>query len=67
MYNKIIIALSLEHGFSSTALNIARSLKSESGEIIAVHVSEPVQGIARLYLAEEDIEKAQDAIRGRNF
>ena len=63
MYNKIIIALSLEHGFSSTALNIARSLKSEIGEIIAVHVSEPVQGIARLYLAEEDIEKAQDAIR----
>lgn len=61
MYNKIIIALSLEHGFSQTSLELARKLKNEGGKIIAVHVSEPLNDVARLYVAKEDIEKAQKA------
>ena len=63
MYNKIIIALALDHGFSSNALNIARSLINKEGKIMAVHVSEPVTGIARLYLAEDDVAKAQQTIK----
>ena len=61
MYRKIIIAMGLDHGFSSMALDLARKLIVQDGEIIAVHVIEPVKSIARLYLAEEDIEKAQKA------
>ena len=63
MYNKIIIGLALEHGFSSIALNVARSLIAEDGKIIAVHVSEPVKGVARLYLAQEDVDKAEQTIK----
>ena len=63
MYDKIIVALALEHGFSSDAVKVARSLVSESGKIVAVHVSEPVQGVARLYLTDEDVEKAQQTIK----
>jgi len=63
MYSKIIIALGLNHGFSAMALRLAKSLKAEQGEIIVVHVSEPVKSVVRLYLAPEDIEKAQNATR----
>ena len=63
MYNKVIIALSLEHGFSEQALSIARSLVNENGKILAVHVSEPLNNTARLYLAEEDVDKSQAAIK----
>lgn len=59
MYNKIIVALSLEHGFSQTSLELARKLVNEGGQIIALHVSEPLNNVARLYIAEEDVEKAQ--------
>lgn len=61
MYNKIIVALSLEHGFSTTALKLARKLVNEDGKIIAVHVSEPLNNVAALYVAKEDINKAQKA------
>ena len=63
MYEKIIIAMSLEHGFSSNALNIARSLISKDGKIIAVHVSEPLNKTARLYLSDEDVEKSVKTIK----
>lgn len=63
MYKKIIIALSLEHGFSSGALDIARSLINEGGKIIAVHVSEPLNKTARLYLSDDDVDKSVQTIK----
>ncbi len=61
MYNKIIIALALDHGISAQALNAAKTLVAENGKIIAVHVSEPVKDIVRLYLSDDDIDKAHQA------
>ena len=63
MYNKIIIALALEHGFSTNALDTARSLINKEGEIIAVHVSEPLNKTARLYLSDEDIDKSVQSLK----
>ncbi len=38
MYQKIILALSLEHSISEKAIEVARVMKSDGGEIIAIHV-----------------------------
>ena len=40
MYDKIILALSLEHGIAEQALETARRLGGKDAEIIAVHVYE---------------------------
>ena len=52
MYKKIIVALGLNHGHGVKALEAARLLRSEGGEIIALHVMEPVPGFASYYLPE---------------
>lgn len=69
MYKKIIAALGLSHGHGSRALETARSLKSEDGEIFAVHVLEPVPGFATYYLPpdhEQEVRKlAKEAIAER--
>lgn len=50
MYKKIIVALGLSHGHGEAALKMARLLKDAEGQILAVHVLEPVPGFASLYL-----------------
>lgn len=50
MYKKIIVSLSLDHGFGSRAIEIARRLKSDDGEIIAVHVFETVNNSVGLFV-----------------
>ena len=60
MYKKIVIALALDHGFSPKALDIAKKLINEDGQIVAVHVSEPVKDAVRLFLSEEDVKHAQE-------
>lgn len=60
MYHKIIIALSLEHGFAGQALETARCLGGKSAEIIAVHVYEPPSGSVSTYLDEDLVQKAYD-------
>ena len=59
MYSKILVSLSLSHGYGERALKLARTLKSESGKIIAVHVFEPVHSSVRLYVPDEEIEKVR--------
>lgn len=63
MYDKIVVGLSLEHGYSGNALKAARALLNENGKIIAVHVTEPLNEVARLYLADEDVEKARQTVK----
>ena len=63
MYNKILVSLSLSHGYSERALQLARTLKSEGGKIIAVHVFEPVHSSVRLYVPDEEIEKVRKAAK----
>lgn len=52
MYKKIILALALDHGFSASALAVARRLCDEGGEISAVHVYEQPSGSVSTYLDE---------------
>jgi len=61
MYKKILIALALDQGHAPAAFELARKLRSEGGEIVAVHVIEKVPNFANLYITpdnEENIEKA---------
>lgn len=65
MYNKIILSLALDHGISQTALAAARNLRSEGGEIIAVHVYEPLQGSASTYVTEDAVAQALKSANDR--
>ena len=57
MYKKIIVSLALDHGISQQALAIARTLRSEGGEILAVHVYETPGGTVSAYVSEEDMAR----------
>ncbi|MFS4579761.1 universal stress protein [Phaeobacter sp. C3_T13_0] len=58
MYEKIILALSLEHGFAEQAIETAQRLGSKSAEVIAVHVYEPPSGSVSAYLDDDLVQKA---------
>jgi nucleotide-binding universal stress UspA family protein len=58
MYDKIIISLALDHGISQRALHAARDLLNDGGEIVAVHVYEPMRGTAAAYVSEEDVAES---------
>lgn len=69
MYNKILVAMSLEHGIGKTALKIAQKLLEPNGEIVAVHVNEAPQQSVRSFLDPETIigvhDKAKEALEER--
>ena len=69
MYAKIIVSLSLDHGIGKKAIEAARSFKSENGEIIAVHVYEPLQGSVSAYVSKEavveSLQRAETALAER--
>jgi len=58
MYNKILISMSLDHGYGDQAIQLAKVLSAEGGEIFAVHVYETLQGSASSYISKGDVEKA---------
>ncbi|WP_146347822.1 universal stress protein [Phaeobacter marinintestinus] len=60
MYDKIILALSLEHGIGAQALETARRLGGDSAEIIAVHVYEPPNASVSAYLDDDLVQKAYE-------
>ena len=57
MYQKIILSLALDHGISQKAIQTARALLAEGGQIIAVHVYEQLQGAANAGVSEEATAK----------
>ncbi len=63
MYKKILVALSLEHGYGERAIKAARKLKAENGEIIAVHVFEPVNSSVSLYLPKEHVKSVRKSAK----
>ncbi|QBY01406.1 universal stress protein [Rhodophyticola sp. CCM32] len=69
MYKKIIVAMALDHGIGAKALDVARSLKADGGEIYAVHVYEPLQGSVSAFVSEEAVnnalQKVKDALAER--
>ena len=65
MYNKILVALGLDHGHGQSAMEMARKLKNDGGEILAGHVIEPVTGFASYYLpADHEAEVKASALKG---
>ncbi len=69
MYEKIIVSLSLDHGIGAKAIDAARSLKSKNGEIIAVHVYEPLRGSVSTFVSKEIVadalKRAKDSLAER--
>lgn len=59
MYDKIIVALSLEHGIAAQALKAAMALANPGADVIAVHVSEPLQGSVRFHVSDADLAEAR--------
>ena len=57
MYNKILVPMALDHGISPQTLQIARTLLSTDGQIIALHVFEVPKGSVSVYIGEETIER----------
>jgi len=52
MYKKILVAMALDHGYGHKAIELARKLKEDDGEIIALHVFEPVHASVSLYVPD---------------
>jgi nucleotide-binding universal stress UspA family protein len=63
MYKKILVPMALDHGISPETLEIARALRAEDGEIIALHVHEAPQSSVKAYLDEEIIQAGFDLAR----
>ena len=63
MYSKIIIASALDQGFGPKAIETAKKLISEGGEIIAVHVVQPVNEVVESFVTEEAKSKARETIK----
>lgn len=65
MYARIIIALSLEHGYSLRAIKTARRLAAKGAEIHGVHVYEAPSGTVSTYLDAEVVTKAWNDAQAR--
>ena len=65
MYEKILVALSLDHGIGPAAIDKARALRTESGEIVAVHVYEAPHTSVRSYLTDEEVKSAFQSAKDR--
>lgn len=53
MYNKILVAMALDHGVSHKTLEVARLLLAPGGSIIALHVIEEPYGSANAKMRED--------------
>ncbi len=69
MYKKILIALALNQGHAPRAFELARKLRAEGGELVAVHVIEKLPTSVKSFISAEDEKKMEDtamqAIIGR--
>jgi nucleotide-binding universal stress UspA family protein len=72
MYKKILLALALDQGHGSRAIEIARRLRAEDGKIIAVHVLDKIPSFTSYYMSADnkklpaDVEKEiQDAAKNK--
>lgn len=61
MYKNILVPLALNHGFSHKALALAEALRSDGGQITALHVYEIPQGTASTFMGEGRINEGLKA------
>jgi len=61
MYKKIVVALGLDHGHGVKAIDTARKLLTEGGEIVALHVIEPVPGFVKNYASTDPEPEIRNA------
>jgi len=61
MYKKIVVALGLDHGHGVKAIDTARKLLTEGGEIVALHVIEPVPGFVKNYVSTDPEPEIRNA------
>ena len=60
MYNKILLPLALDQGHGPKAMELARKLKAEGGEIIAVHVLDQVPSFAGYYMSSNEGNESRE-------
>ena len=63
MHKKIIVALALDHGISKEALEMARHLRGDDGEILAVHVHETPSSSVNAFMPEDAVNNAFNAAK----
>ena len=63
MYNKILVAMALDHDVSPQTTQIARVLCASGGEIFALHVYEAPQGSVGAYLDEKTVNESFERAR----
>ncbi|MGY3438804.1 MULTISPECIES: universal stress protein [unclassified Marinovum] len=57
MYNKLLVAMALDHGISPQMLEIAKLLCNPGGQIKAIHVVEAPPSTASAYLGKDAIRQ----------
>ena len=63
MFQKILVAMALDHGVSQHTLQIANKLKNDAGEILALHVIEEPHGSANVRLREDMLTTGEERER----
>lgn len=61
MYQKILVPMALDHGISGQTLELAKTLLSSGGSIVALHVYEIPKGSVSAYMGEDVIQKGFDS------
>ena len=64
MYERILVAMALDHGLSAEMLEVARAIRSPGGEIFALHVVEAPYGIAQATQPDDVQSKNYERARG---
>ena len=63
MYRKILVPMALTHNLSPEMLKVAKALRAEGGEIIALHVYETPQGSVSAYLDDDAVKAGFEKTR----
>ena len=56
MYKKIVVALALDHGIGHASIEAARKLLDDGGQIIAVHICEPIPSSTSAMVSEDILQ-----------
>ncbi|MEM9580899.1 MAG: universal stress protein [Pseudomonadota bacterium] len=63
MYKKILVPMALDHDISPLTLEVARALREDGAQIIALHVYDAPQGAAKAYLDDDVVNQAFERAR----